>query len=152
MLEIRLSSVEELESSPHFPVLLAEYAEESATKGLPPPAARLPTYKKLEKVGFLKVIGAFYSGELVGFITVLTNEIPHYGASISVSESYFVAKEYRKTGAGTRLRLAAEELSRRLGALGLFISAVVDSPLAEVLPHCGYAETNRVFFKSFAHE
>jgi GNAT superfamily N-acetyltransferase len=80
---------------------------------------------------------------------VLKPVIPHYGVAIAVTESFFVGKEYRKSGAGLKLLRAAEAHAE--GAPGLLVSAPVGGTLAEVLPHLGYRETNRVFFKELAH-
>ena len=51
---IRPSTVAEIEASPAFANLLAEYAAESAIKGMPEPAAKLETYRQLEAAGALK--------------------------------------------------------------------------------------------------
>ncbi len=42
--------------------------------------------------------------------------------------------------------------ARELGTPGLLVSAPMGGSLAEVLPRRGFAETNRVFFKGFAHD
>lgn len=149
---VRKSSVSEIASSPNFQDLLEEYAVESAIHGLPHPSAKMDIYYHLESVNFLYPIAAFLEDVLIGFILVLTPVMPHYGKEVSVSESFFVAKEYRKTGAGTKLRNAAEEHVKDIKSLGLLISAPLGSILAEVLPSVGYKETNRVFFRSFNGE
>lgn len=149
-MNVQASSVAELEAADTFDALLAEYAAESSVRGMPPPAAKMETYRHLESVGMLHVISATHEGELIGFITVLASPLPHYGAVVAVSESFFVAKAHRKTGAGLRLLREAEGRGRALGSPGLFVSAPFGGDLFQVLPRVGYAETNRVFFRSFA--
>lgn len=127
--------------------LLAEYAEESAISGMPTPTAKLEAYAILEKGGALKTFGAYLEDKLVGFITVLSMVLPHYSVCTSVVESFFVTKNHRKTGAGTKLRYAAEAHTEAIGSAGLLISAPLEGILAKVLPGAGYVETNRVFFK-----
>jgi GNAT superfamily N-acetyltransferase len=148
---VQSSTVAEVLASPRFPELAAEYAKESAIEGMPPPAAKMETYRHLERVGMLHVISATSDGHLVGFITVLAAPLPHYGMAVAVSESFFVGKEYRKTGAGLKLLRAAEDKARELGSPGLLVSAPFAGDLFHVLPRVGYAETNRVFFKRVAN-
>lgn len=148
---IQKSTVAELEAAPNIAALLAEYASESAIAGLPPPSAKVETYRHLESVGMLHVLSAISDGELIGFITVLASALPHYSATVAVSESFFVAKAHRNTGAGLKLLRAAENKARELGSPGLLVSAPYGGDLFKVLPRVGYSETNRVFFKKVTH-
>jgi GNAT superfamily N-acetyltransferase len=145
--DIQQVTISALEAEPNFKDLLAEYAAESAIDGLPPPSAKMEMYKALEKSGALVTWGAYVGGKLVGFITALSTVNPHYGVKITVSESFFVSKEYRKTGAGIKLRRIAEAHTDAIGSVGLLITAPFGSNLAAALPHEGYRETNRVFFR-----
>ena len=152
MLMIENCSIADIEAAPNIKELLAEYAEESRIKGLPEPTAKVEIYKHLEKTSALHVIGAWLDDILVGYITVLSPVLPHYSALVAVAESFFVSKEHRKTGAGLKLRRAAEQSAKALHSPGLLVSAPFGGDLAEVLPHTGYVETNRVFFKGFSNE
>ncbi len=142
------SSVAEIEAAGRFRKLAAEYAAESAIAGLPPPNARREAYLHLERSGALHMISATKDGQLIGLIAVLMAVLPHYGVPVAVSESFFVAKAHRKTGAGLKLLRAAEDKARALGSPGLLVSAPFEGDLFQVLPRVGYRETNRVFFKS----
>jgi len=130
-----------------LPRLAAEYAAESRIDGLPEPMAKWDTYQHLEAAGALHVFGAAVEGALVGFISVLAPILPHYGAVVAVCESFFVAREWRHTGAGLGLLKAAEDKAREIGSPGLLVCAPFEGDLFKVLPRRGYAETNRVFFK-----
>jgi len=148
MLIIAPGTIDGLWASPHFEDMLDRYAEESSIEGMPKPAAKFETYAAMERAGMLHVFDARLDGRLIGFITVLAVNLPHYGGVMSaVSESFFVAPEYRSTGAGLRLLKAGEDKAREVGAPGLLVSAPYGGALAEVLPRRGYRETNRVFFK-----
>lgn len=149
-MNIQPRTVDEIAAAPNFDALLAEYAAESALEGLPPPSARLETYRKLEMGGLLHVLAAIHEGALIGFISVLAAQLPHYGIGVAVSESFFVAKAHRHTLAGLRLLAAAELKAKELGSPGLLVSAPFGGKLFEVLPKLGYTETNRVFFKRVA--
>ncbi len=147
---VRRCTVAEVEQNANFPSLAKEYAAESAIHGLPAPTEKIAAYHHIEKSGYFQCYGAFISDKLVGFIAVLMPIIPHYGVAITVSESLFVAKEYRKRGAGIKLLRAAETHAKDAGSPGLMVSAPVGGRLADVLPGLGYKETNRVFFRELA--
>jgi GNAT superfamily N-acetyltransferase len=152
-LSVGPATVAEIEAAPTIAALFAEYADESLVKGLPAPAAKWGVYRSLEAGGLLfpytATLGGERAGELVGFITVLVSLLPRYSQPLAVAESFFVARAHRKTGAGVRLLRAAEAKARALGAPGLLVSAPFGGRLFEVLPRLGYAETNRIFFRSF---
>lgn len=150
-MNIEPSSIAALEQEPGIASLLAEYAAESAIAGLPPPRAQVEVYRLLEAQGGLHVLVARHEGRLIGYITVLASLLPHYSISVAVSESFFVARAHRGTGAGLKLLRAAERLAHQLGSPGLLVSAPFEGDLFKVLPRVGYTETNRVFFKKVSH-
>lgn len=145
---IKKCTISEMELAPNISDLLNEYALESAIDGLPHPAARVETYKHLEAVNAICMIGAFVEEVLIGFIAVLMPVLPHYSVCVAVVESFFVLSEYRKTGAGIKLLREAEEHSIALNAHGILVSTPTGGSLVQVMPHVGYTETNRVFFRS----
>jgi len=149
---IRKCTISELENASNIHELLEEYAVESSIKGLPHPFAKVDTYKHLESIGAIDVTAAFFEYLLIGYIIVLAPVLPHYSVKVAVGESFFVAKEYRKTGAGLKLLREAERYASDAGALGILISTPFGGDLAEVLPRVGYDETNRVFFKAIADD
>lgn len=146
-LVIKNCTVVEIESAPNITEILEEYAAESAIKGLPHPFAKVETYKHLENTKSIFIIGAFLDDIFIGYIIMLSPILPHYSVRVAVVESFFVAKEYRKTGAGLKLLHEAEKQATEVAARGILISAPFGGNLAEVLPHVGYEETNRVFFR-----
>lgn len=150
MIAIKKISISEIEADSNFAALLTEYAGESAIEGLPPPAAKMAQYKQIENMGILHTFGAFLDDFLIGFITALTSVLPHYSVPITASESFFVAKKYRSTGAGLKLLREAERFANEAGSNGLLVCAPTGSALAAVLEGIGYHETNRVFFKGLA--
>jgi GNAT superfamily N-acetyltransferase len=147
---IRHCTVAEILQAPNIERITEEYAAESAIKGLPHPIAKMEMYYALETAGALYVIGAFVDGRPIGFISVLSTIMPHYSVCLSVSESFFVLKCARGSGAGLKLLRAAEARAREVGSPGLLVSAPHGGALAEVLPHVGYRPSNAVFFKGFA--
>ena len=151
-LSLKECSIEEIEGFPNFADILEEYAAESSISGLPHPSAKMDMYRQLVAVGALHVICAFKDETFIGFITVLTSIIPHYSTTVATTESFFVAKEYRSTGAGMKLLREAEAHAKEKGVRGILVSAPINGVLAEVLPHTGYTETNRVFFRRFSYE
>lgn len=147
MVDIQQRTVADIVDAPEFPALIEEYAAESAIPGLPPPRAKIETYRTYEAMGIFHAFTAEQAGALIGFITVVAPPMPHYSMPIAVSESFFVAAAHRKGGAGLRLLEMAEGRARMLGAPGLLVSAPFEGRLFEVLPRRGYVETSRIFFK-----
>ncbi len=147
-LTIREVAISTIEEAPTIGALMAEYAEESGINGMPQPTARWHAYRLLQVAGRLFSFAAFIHDELVGFIFVVAADLPHYGTTTSaVSESFFVARAHRKTGAGLRLLRRAEEMAREIGAPGLLVTAPFEGDLFRVLPRIGYTEVSRAFFK-----
>lgn len=147
---ITKSSISELEDAPNIYALLEEYAEESSIDGLPHPSAKVDIYKKLEENGLLGVFAAYHENSLIGFLIVLCSVLPHYGIHVATTESFFVMKDKRNTGAGLKLLRAAENHSREIGSPGILISAPFGGQLAEVLSRGDdYVLTNQVFFRRF---
>jgi len=128
--------------------MLDEYAQESSIKDMPHPKAQLSMYQDLEERGVLRVIGAYRDNFLIGFVTVMCSVLPHYGKKVAITESFFVPKAYRKTGAGLRLLHAAQEYTKEQCAVGLLVSAPYQGSLSKVLPRVGFKHTNEVFFWS----
>ena len=150
---ISASTVMAIMGAPEFPALVAEYAAESALAGLPPPDAKMPMYLQLEAMGRLHAFSATIGDTLVGFISLLVSPLPHYdGIPVAIGESFFVAAEHRKSGAGLRLMNAAENRARDLGCPGILLSTPFGGRLFELLPKCGYTESHRVYFKALPHE
>lgn len=148
MLTIRSCTFSEIENAPNFPALVEEYANEVKVEGVPPVNIKKEIYRELEAKGVFQIFVAYLDDVLIGFITVLTTVLPHFGVVMAVSESYFVAKEYRFTGAGNKLRSVAEEFSARMGAPILLISAPIGSILCDILENSSeYTPTNKVFLK-----
>ncbi len=150
---IRQISVAEAFASPEFAALCREYAREASIAGLPDPQEKLSAYQALEGAGnaAFRAYGAFVGDMLVGFVVLLTPVLPHYGAVVAVAERLCVASAYRKSGAGMLLIRQAERRAREVGSPGVLFSAPSGGRLAVLLPRIGYRETNRVFFKEFAH-
>lgn len=144
---IRRITITELRSHQNIYALLKEYEVESKIAELPDCNPQWATYETLEQNGFLVAYGGFNGDTLMGFVVLLTNVLPHYGKKVTTTESFFVAKTYRKTGLGKRLLDTAEIWAMMSGSEALMISAPSEGVLAKVLPRSGYRETNRVFFK-----
>ncbi len=132
-----------------FSALRNEYIAESANKLLPVPQEKTEMYKALDASGALFGFGAFDGEKLMGFAFLIAPILPHYGRVIATMESLFIAKKYRKTGAGLRLIREAERCAKELGSPALIISAPVGSVLDIILPRLKYTLTNRAYTKGF---
>lgn len=131
--------------------LIEEYINESATCGLPQPSPQSGIYRMLEHNGILHSFGAFKGDNIIGFITMISTISPHYGILISVSESFFVSKKDRKTGAGIKLLRMAEKFAISIGSKGILVGAPIGKGLDKMLTNSksGYQPSGVVFFRGF---
>lgn len=151
MLITEQCTIADLANAPNIAALMDEYAAETSIKGMPPHNAKQELYEQIEASGSLSVYRALLDGVLVGFLLLLTPVLPHYGVYISTTESFFVTKPARTSGAGIQLLKTAEHRARELGSSGLLVSAPLGGSLANWLEvHKEYSTVNRVFFRSFA--
>ena len=147
-LEIRQTTVAQLSSEPNFDEILAEYGAERELDGLPSPKADLDMYKKLEEIGGLQVFSAYFEGILIGFVNVLVSKNPHYGLDFAYTESFFVLKNHRKTGAGIELRKSAEKYAILKKCPALIVSAAVGSNMEKWMETSKeYISATRSFIK-----
>lgn len=146
---IRAITVDEAFDSPVFIALCDEYRGESLRN--PDMLGALPDregYERLIATGLLHPLGVFVGNELVGICAVLITPVLHFGGKLIAStETLFVAEAHRSGGAGIKLLRAAEEVAVNAGASGLYVTAPTGGRLEKLLPHVGYVETNRVFFR-----
>lgn len=145
-LEVAPVTVAALGSDPDIEALVAEYAAEASSPELPGVEPQWEQYAALERAGLLEIVAARAGGRLIGFISVLRAQLPHYGGPVSVVESIFVTAASRRTGAGPALIRAAEAIADRRGT-ALLISARAGSPLEALLPRLGYRHSNTVFVR-----
>lgn len=149
MIEIRSLPFKELYEDPNFANLIVEYIGESELKELAPIKIDVDLYERMNQLGVLHVMAAFDNKSMLGFAIITVSPNLHYSKKIAATESFFVGKDHRKSGAGMRLLAAIEEKGKELGATCIFLSAPVNSKLQEVMDkHKGYRETNRIFLKS----
>lgn len=149
-LTIRPCTVDEICCAPNRVALMEEYAQESRTDELPPIDVQWEHYKAMENIGIFMPIGAFIGEEMIGFVCVICNILPHFGALFAVTESFFVASAHRKSGAGLRLLRAAEQKAREMGSPCLMVSAPRGGVLEQIMPRMGYRHSNSVFVRRLA--
>lgn len=147
MLVVEQSTVAKVMEAPNFSELILEYQAEALAPGMPPPSIRFDAYSALEGMGILTVFSALRDRELIGMITVLASHIPHYDRVIATTESFFVSKPHRASGAGLHLLRCAEQKAREVGAKGLLVSAPCGGVLGHVLPRVGYRSSSVIFYK-----
>lgn len=145
---IRQCTVEEIQNAPNIDALMDEYAAESHVAELPAPNVQWGHYKAMEDMGTWQVFGAFIDATLIGFISVVSNKLPHHGATVAITESFFVAREHRKTGVGLKLLRSAEQNARNVGSPCLLVNAPHGSSLDSVMPRIGYRHTSTVYCRS----
>lgn len=146
VVEIRKCTVSDIVNAPNFAMLIKAYGDECAVSGLPSPETRIPIYYQLEVSGLFDAFGAYEDNDLIGFISMLEYPSAHYGVPLGMSESFFVKKDKRGTGAGAMLRKAIKVRAVERGLKGVLLTAPVNGPLAAVLEQADdCTETHRVF-------
>ena len=140
--------VAEIQHAPNIDALMDEYAAESHVAELPMPNVQWGHYQAMEDMGTWQVFGAFKCNTLIGFITIVSNKLPHHGATVAITESFFVAREDRKTGVGLKLLRCAEQHARDVGSPCLLVNAPNGSSLDRVMPRMGYRHTSTVYCRS----
>jgi GNAT superfamily N-acetyltransferase len=150
VLEIRPISYAAILDAPDAEALLLEYAVECSIPELGPPVPQRETYARMESSGLMHAFGAFDGRDLVGFATVLVCILPHYGKKIATVESLFLARSYRRGGAGGWLMNQVEEWVKEAGCVGMLYNARAGSVLERLLASIPkrYQRTNSVFLWS----
>ncbi|SNR73686.1 Acetyltransferase (GNAT) domain-containing protein [Methylobacillus rhizosphaerae] len=138
-------------ATPNLGELFSEYASEAAIPDLGAPIVHYDSYRTMESAGLLHIFAAFDGDHLIGFLVMIASIYPHFGKLLASTESYFVSKSHRHTGAGLKLMAIAEQKARELGAIGFYVSAPLNGVLDRLIERKGFNLTNRVFFKSFSN-
>ncbi len=144
----KLVTFDQLESDPSWPDMVAEYAQECRIAGMPPCDYQGDMYRIMESQGIMHMIGAYVGDTLVGFCFMLVTRLPHYGRLVGAMESMFVAKDWRKSGAGIGLIREAERISASAGAVAVLMTAPTGGSMERLMPMVGYRHTNTCFFKA----
>lgn len=147
---VRQCSVSEIQNAPNINALMEEYAAESHVSELPTPNAQWGHYTALENMGAFASIGSFADKQLIGFIGIISNKLPHHGATIAIVESFFVSANHRKSGLGLKLLKAAEQHAKDVGSPCLLVNAPHGGSLEKVMPRMGYRHTGTVFCRGFS--
>ena len=148
MLEISKQSFASISSYDEFYLLLEEYASECEISEVGMPTMQADMYEAMDSSDRFFIVGAVKDGKLIGFVNVAMSVLPHYGKMVAATESFFVSKEFRSTGAGVKLLAKAEEIAKDNGAIAMLVSAHTNSSLDSLLAaKKSYRETNRIFTK-----
>tara|TARA_R110000868_G_scaffold411755_1_gene708906 strand:- start:23687 stop:24139 length:453 start_codon:yes stop_codon:yes gene_type:complete len=146
MIDIRPCTVNEIEQSPNFDDVIAEYGAESAMPEIGTPKPRMDMYRDIEAAGMLHAVAAFDGLSLVGFMVPIVVTLPHYGVMAATVESFFVAKDRRKNGVGLKMLAFTERHVKERGAKVLLLSAPVASVLDQVMSLSKrYRNSNKVY-------
>lgn len=131
--------------APNSKELFDEYCEECAIEEIGKAAPQASIYEAMQSSGAMKFFGAYQQGKLLGFASLITYTVPHYGKKIAAVESLFVAKASRP-GVGTALMESLEEYAGNEQCAAILYSAPSGSRLEALLDHLkSYRRTNSVF-------
>jgi GNAT superfamily N-acetyltransferase len=129
--------------------LIAEYSAECSIPAIGEINPQHETYAALENMGLLHSFMAFDDGRKIGFAMVVTPILPHYGKRVASTECLFIAKGSRKSGAGTKLKIAIKQYVKQVGCVGILYSAPAGGQFERLLEATrGCQRTNAVFYES----
>lgn len=110
-------------------------------------------YIQIQEVGNLILLGAFSEGILVGYVCLILAEPLHYMKTIvAVSDTIFLAKEFRQSSAGIRLIKEAEEEAKNRGAFSVCWYAKENSSLEKIFRKKNYKVRDIIFTKELLWE
>ena len=140
---IRRSSFAELLAAPE---LIEEYGAECSIPEIGPIDPQPEIYAAMEANGLMHSFAAMSGDSIVGFATVLTVVLPHYGRKVATLESIFVSERFRSNGHGIELMRAVEAYAKESGCVAILYSAPAGGQLERVLNKSRiYHRTNAVF-------
>jgi len=142
---VRQVSTADILASPYAAELLKDYAAECSIPLIGQINPQPEIYAALEQAGVLTGFGFYEGKRLVGFGTVLTTILPHYGKKVATVESI-----YAKRG-GKDLMEAIEAYARGVGCVAIFYSAPAGGRLEDLLLlKKNFSHTNTIFCKGLA--
>jgi hypothetical protein len=128
-----------------YPELLEAYAAECSIPLIGQINPQPKTYELMEQAGILKCFGFFEGHSLVGFVTVLTTVLPHYGKKVATVESI-----YAKRG-GKDLMDAVENYAKESGCVAILYSAPSGGRLERLLSlKKNIKRTNAIFCRDLS--
>jgi hypothetical protein len=137
---VRAISTAEILASPE---LLKDYAAECSIPLIGQINPQPKMYELMEQAGILKCFGFFEGHRLVGFATVLTTVLPHYGKKVATVESIFAKR------GGKDLMEAIEAYAKQAGCVAILYSAPAGGRLERLLSlKKTITRTNAIFCRS----
>lgn len=131
--------------------LLAEYAAESSMPEMGEVNPQAEIYRELERLGMVQMLAAMKDGSIIGFASILTTILPHYGQKAATVESLFVRRSERKGGLGGAMIEACERLARDSGCKAIYFSAPSLGALEKVMEHRPrYRRSNIIFVRQLS--
>lgn len=117
MLECAFEPIDKLLASGCEDLYIAAFQELQYDKDEIPLAPDMSYYRQLEALGTYKVVGARHRGELVGYNSFFVNRRTRSKNIVqSVSDSLYLAPEYRRGMNGVRLLKETDRLLREAGS------------------------------------
>lgn len=128
-----------------LPLISAHHAEVSHAPEVEVSVSR-ELYNAYLGAGTLKMFAAFDGDRIVGYATFTHYAHPHTGVITAISDSIYLAPEYRGIN-GIRFMEFIEREVVASGAEEIFYHAKTHSPLGPMLGRMGFQQVNAVYFK-----
>lgn len=151
MLRVLPIRVSDLIGNPDSRALLSAYGEECSIEAIGRPNPQIEQYQRMESIGLCQVFGLFSDSLLVGFASVLTSVLPHYGKKAATVESLYVAKGWRDGIGSAKLIKAIEAYAESSGCVAMLYSAPAGGSFEAFLGgRKEYAKASSVFCRKFS--
>lgn len=128
-----------------LPLISAHHAEVSHAPEVEVSVSR-ELYNAYLGAGTLKMFGAFDGDRIVGYATFTHYAHPHTGVITAISDSIYLAPEYRGIN-GVRFMEHIESELTVSGAEALFYHAKANSALGPMLDRMGFKPVDIVYYK-----
>lgn len=129
--------------------LLREYSAECSLPEFGEASPQPAIYEAMEKGG-MRCFGVFDRDRMVGFTSLLTYPVPHYGKTVLTTESIFVSRDHRAEF-GQELLDFIEWHARQIHCAAVLYSAPTGSRFSKMLSLSPkYRHSNDIFLCNLA--
>lgn len=152
MIEIKNVSFTEIYNNWNFKNLIDEISiDPDVIIQDTPILVKVEAYKNMEASGTLQIYGAYSSDKVIGFISIMTPNLPHNVGKLVIVDAVFVSPLYKPTGAGLKLISEAEDFANSKEA-GIIFSAGAESTLEKVLLGRDYKVIRHILHRAYKNE
>lgn len=104
-------------------------------------------YIQMGELGVHYVVVAYTDSKLVGYNSMFLSVSPHTGELTATTDTIFLRKEYRATGAGSKLVSLGEVEAKAKGAQNIMVTFKNDQPHPNIVKEHGFFSYETIYAK-----